>query len=259
MAAVFLHGQSGKTLPKLTNPAEAANILTGKQTVTQDGKLLTGTMANNANSTKGGYYRADVYTDIGCAPHDTGANYLQVNTRPNYSGYTDPTTLIKTFIPNLTAAVIRAGQVCGPAGGLQVTGTYTADATAAAGDIVSGKTAYVNGSKLTGTLEKITCVHGVPSILKSYPYTITVELPKSPKMIVFWKYIESDPDVANIQGFFMPELFGTSKMTYRLFSDDEFTSRAITISTSSTSFILSCNQTNNGAAAIWANNYYAVY
>ena len=239
--------------------AAAAEVLSGKTFTSSAGLKVTGVMPNNANSDKAGFYRADVYTDIGCAPHDTGANYLRVFTRPNFTGYVDQSTRIVTFIQNLQPSVIRAGQVCGPEGGLQVTGTYTSDATATAGDIVSGKTAYVNGAKLTGTLEKITCVHGVPSILKSYPYTITVELPKSPKMIVFWKYIESDPDVANIQGFFMPELFGTSKMTYRLFSDDEFTSRAITISTSSTSFILSCNQTNNAAAAIWANNYYAVY
>lgn len=48
---------------------------------------------------------------------------------------------------DLTAANIKKGvQIFG------VTGTYTSDATAAAADIASGKTAYVNGSKITGTL-----------------------------------------------------------------------------------------------------------
>lgn len=48
---------------------------------------------------------------------------------------------------DLTAANIKTGtQIFG------VTGSYTSDATAAATDIVSGETAYVNGSKITGSL-----------------------------------------------------------------------------------------------------------
>lgn len=48
---------------------------------------------------------------------------------------------------DLTAANIKAGvQIFG------VTGSYTSDANATAADIKSSKTAYVNGSKVTGTL-----------------------------------------------------------------------------------------------------------
>lgn len=48
---------------------------------------------------------------------------------------------------DLTAANIKTGVQI-----FNVTGTYTSDATATAADIVSGATAYVNGSKLTGSL-----------------------------------------------------------------------------------------------------------
>ena len=48
---------------------------------------------------------------------------------------------------DLVAANIKQGtQIFG------VTGSYTSDATAAASDIVSGETAYANGSKITGSL-----------------------------------------------------------------------------------------------------------
>lgn len=48
---------------------------------------------------------------------------------------------------DLVAANIKTGVQI-----FSVTGSYTSDATAGQGDIVSGQTAYVNGSKITGNL-----------------------------------------------------------------------------------------------------------
>ena len=47
---------------------------------------------------------------------------------------------------NLVASNIKAGVTI-----LGINGTYTSDATATASDIKSGKTAYINGAKVTGT------------------------------------------------------------------------------------------------------------
>ena len=55
-----------------------------------------------------------------------------------------------------TAADVAAGKTFTSVAGLKVTGTKvdldTSDATATATDILSGKTAYVNGSKITGSI-----------------------------------------------------------------------------------------------------------
>ena len=60
---------------------------------------------------------------------------------------------------NATAADVVSGKTFTSSAGLKVTGTHacaggidTSDATATAGDILAGKTAYVNGSKVTGSI-----------------------------------------------------------------------------------------------------------
>ena len=72
----------------------------------------------------------------------------------------------KSFFGNAAAEDVVSGKTFTSANGLNLTGTYTgldtSDADATANDILSGKTAYVNGSKITGVIE--TVAQAIPSI-----------------------------------------------------------------------------------------------
>lgn len=100
-------GGGGKKLPTLTNPGTAANLLSGKQLINQNGEIVTGSMT------------------------DRGAVTQALNAGGSYAipaGYHN-----------------GAGKVTANSLSSQTSGTATA------ADIRSGKTAWVNGSKLTGT------------------------------------------------------------------------------------------------------------
>ena len=62
-------------------------------------------------------------------------------------GYHNGNGAVKTAISNLTAANVKQGAKVGG-----IDGNFTNDATAVAADVVKDKTAYVKGSKVTGTL-----------------------------------------------------------------------------------------------------------
>jgi hypothetical protein len=117
----ILQGEGG------SGNALASDLLSGK-TASTDAGDITGTMINNGS--------------IGTQNLTTeGAEY----TIP--AGYHNGLGKVKAVITNIAAAVIKAGTTVGG-----IAGTFTADATAAAAQILSGYTAYVNGSKITGNI-----------------------------------------------------------------------------------------------------------
>ncbi|BCK01399.1 hypothetical protein [Anaerocolumna chitinilytica] len=108
----------------------ASNVLAGKKYSSDTEIGGTGTMAN-----------------IGPTAAETinltseGAEYTISQ------GYHSGLRKIKAAITNIAAAVIKAGVTVGG-----IAGTFTADATALASQMLAGVTAYVNGNKITGTI-----------------------------------------------------------------------------------------------------------
>lgn len=123
-AGVTIFGVAGKTSVVDTADANAtaANILSGK-TAYVNGTKITGTVSTKGSITASG----------------TGAYTIP-------AGYYDGTT--KISLANTDAGNIAKGKTI-----LGVAGTFTSDATAIAGELLVGKTAYVNGAKITGTIQ----------------------------------------------------------------------------------------------------------
>lgn len=150
----FQGSVEGVELPALTDPATAADIQSGKQAVSQDGVKLTGTLPLLDEYTSGG-----TPTVVGSG----SLTRLQIGCRARSDmilRYMTPIA-VNTLLTNLgdaAASEVLSGKTFTSTAGWKVTGTHqcptlesmTSDATAAAGDLLSGKTAYVNGEKLTG-------------------------------------------------------------------------------------------------------------
>lgn len=121
--------------------ATAGDILKGK-TGWVKGSKVTGTMANHAGTPQHIDARRMQNNRFEVA---VAAGYHGYSWAGNSYEYMELSEVASTL--GLTAAKLAKGQtVCG------VAGTYTSDADAVAGDILSGKIAYVKGSKVTGTL-----------------------------------------------------------------------------------------------------------
>ncbi|MFM8270047.1 MAG: hypothetical protein ACKN9V_07645 [Pseudomonadota bacterium] len=122
-----------------TDAGSNSHVLMGKEYWDENGVLQVGTMPertlSNLNSTvQAGYYDADDLTAI-----DT----------------------------DLAPGNIKVGTDM-----FGVTGTFTSDADAVAGDMLSGKTAYVNGNKVTGSIATQTLSNASTAVPAGY-YALT--------------------------------------------------------------------------------------
>lgn len=138
---------------KTVTPSETA------QTAVESGKYTTGAVTVGAISST---YVGSEITKKAAATYNTSSSDQVISA----GQYLNGAQTIKAVTHNITAAKVAAGQTVtvGDANDADriasVTGTFTSDANATAADIASGKTAYVNGSKLTGSLSFVTYYTG---------------------------------------------------------------------------------------------------
>lgn len=133
MGVNIVQKRNGDTLVDLTgatlSSSDGAKILTGESAFGRDGNKITGTMTNRG-------------TVSGTISSKTGS-YTIANGYHSGSG----TVQIAAAEQNkIVAGNIKSGVTI-----LGVPGTFTSDANASSSDIITGKTAYVNGTKITGT------------------------------------------------------------------------------------------------------------
>nr|DAH53898.1 MAG TPA: tail protein [Caudoviricetes sp.] len=122
--------------------AAAGDVLTGKTIVSKDGKVTTGTMANNGAVDKTLTAEEPTYT----VPKGYHDGLGKVKIVPEEKSAT-PTKAAQTIEP--TEGKVLSVVTVAPIPAEYIT---TEDANATAADVLAGKTAYVAGAKVTGTM-----------------------------------------------------------------------------------------------------------
>lgn len=123
--------------------AAAGNVLTGKVFVTADGKVTTGTMANNGAVNKTLDTSTVKYTIVAGYHSGTGSVSITLEEKS-----VTPTKSVQTITPTNGKVLSKVIVAAIPEKYIDTT-----DATASAADILSGKTAYANGAEVEGTMK----------------------------------------------------------------------------------------------------------
>jgi hypothetical protein len=137
----------------LTGNAAASNVETGKTFYNSSTSKVTGTLKNLSEETTLGYSstypNSKVILGSKCIQSTNTDSVVRVLIENNTRGIIEKGSLLAVE-PSLVATAV--GLTAKNQTVMGVAGTYTSDATATAAYIYKDKTAYVNGSKLTGTM-----------------------------------------------------------------------------------------------------------
>ena len=142
--------------------AAAADVLTGKVFVDAEGRVTTGTMANNGAVSKTLNTTTKSYTiPVG---YHSGTGKVSITTEEKTA---TPTKASQAITPTSGKVLSKVTVAAIPANYIDTT-----DADAAAADIIAEKSAYVNGVKIEGTMPDNGAVGGTIDGITTTLFTI---------------------------------------------------------------------------------------